>query len=252
MTAVVRARAIRELEARPPGGGPPRRVAAASGLARAGETLYLVADDEHELCVFEDPAAPGALVPFLHEPLPDDPAERKRRKPDLEALVRLPHVPALGGGALLALGSGSTGARGRGFLWRLRPDGRLRDEAAAAIDLAPLYAALAAELPDLNVEGAAVAGGRLLLFQRGNGAAGVNAVAALDLDAALGELAAGALSPRPLAAVRRHELGSVAGVGSASRTPRASPTGASSSRPSPRRASRPTSTASASAPPSGC
>ena len=52
--------------------------------------------------------------------LPADFAERKRRKPDLEALVLLP-----GQGTLLALGSGSRAQRERGFLVQLQADGSL-------------------------------------------------------------------------------------------------------------------------------
>ena len=49
------------------------------------------------------------------------------------------------------------------------------------LDLAGLYTMLEADIPDLNIEGATVAGDRLLLFQRGNGRAGVNAVIGLEL-----------------------------------------------------------------------
>src|ERR1700752_5286310 len=55
--------------------------------------------------------------------------------------------------------------------WRISP------QRHGLPDLAPLYTALEEkEIPDLNIEGAAVSGDSLRLLQRGNGRAGVNAV----------------------------------------------------------------------------
>jgi hypothetical protein len=79
-------------------------------------------------------------------------------------------------------------------------------------DLAPLYEALAREIPDLNIEGATVAGDRLLLFQRGNGRGAVNAVVALDLDAVRAAIGEGRLGAAALIETRRHDLGEVDGV----------------------------------------
>ena len=53
------------------------------------------------------------------------------------------------------------------------------------IDLGELYGALAAQLPELNLEGAVVQGQQLLLAQRGNGQGGVNALIGLDLSRVL-------------------------------------------------------------------
>ena len=83
-------------------------------------------------------------------------------------------------GALLALESGSKPNRRGGVLWDLDADGALTGD-PRRLDLAALYAVLEADIPDLNIEGATVAGDRLLLFQRGNGRAGVNAVIGLEL-----------------------------------------------------------------------
>ena len=81
------------------------------------------------------------------------------------------------------------------------------------LDLAPLYEALARDIPDLNIEGATVAGDRLLLFQRGNGRGAVNAVVALDLDGVLARsLEDGAWTPMRAIEMRRHDLGEVDGV----------------------------------------
>src|SRR4051794_14149518 len=89
--------------------GERRSIAAASGIALAGDHVYVVADDERALAMFPAAgAAPGRLIPFLPGRLPGDPAERKRMKPDLEALALMPPDPGHPAGALVALGSGST------------------------------------------------------------------------------------------------------------------------------------------------
>jgi hypothetical protein len=198
---------LRELTldvSRAAGGG--RYVSAASGLVRTGGHMYVAADDERELAVF--PATgdgPGRLVRFLPGELPADPEERKRDKPDVEALALLP------GGALLALESGSKPNRRGGVLWDLDAGGALTGD-PRRLDLAPLYAVLEADIPDLNIEGATVAGDRLLLFQRGNGRAGINATIALDLARARIEMRDGGLSPAVLIDIDRHDLGEVDGV----------------------------------------
>ena len=210
---MIRTRRIRELTIdapRGPRGG--RFIAAASGLVRTGEFLYVIADDERELGVFPaEGDAAGRLVRLLPGELPADPAARKRNKPDVEALALLPPHGEHRGGALLAMGSGSAESRRAGVLYALDERGGLLGE-PRRLDLGSLYEALAREIPDLNIEGATVAGERLLLFQRGNGPAGVNAVVELELRAALAELAGGALSADTVTDVRRYDLGHVEGV----------------------------------------
>jgi hypothetical protein len=210
---VLRATAIRELTLDAPRGAHGGRfIAAGSGLVRAGEHLYVIADDERELAVFPvEGGAPGRLRRMLPGELPSDPAERKRLKPDFEALVVLPARGARGEDALLALESGSRKSRRGGILWALDDAGALAGE-PRRLDLAPLYSVLDDEIPDLNIEGAVVSGERLLLFQRGNGAGAVNAVIALELAAALPDLARGRLSADAIAGRRRYDLGEAGGV----------------------------------------
>jgi hypothetical protein len=204
---------LRELTldtARAPGGSP--YVSAASGLVRTGGHIYVAADDKRELAVF--PATgdePGRLVRFLPGELPADPEQRKRDKPDVEALALLPAGAGSPGGALLALESGSRPNRRGGVLWALDIEGGLTGD-PRRLDVAALYEALEADIPDLNIEGATVAGDRLLLFQRGNGRAGVNAAIDLDLTAALSSIRDGAVSPAALIDIRRHDLGEADGV----------------------------------------
>lgn len=177
-------------------------VSAASGLCLLGDRLWVVADDERDLVATTWPGlTPAARLRLPGPPLPADAAARKRAKPDHEALVDVP------GAGLLALGSGSTPARHGGAL--VDAGGG----AVRALDLAPLHAALAVTWPELNLEGAVVAGDELWLLQRGNGPRGANGVAALDLAAVRGALAAGA--PWTAALLRRTwavDLGELAGA----------------------------------------
>jgi hypothetical protein len=196
----------------PRGASGGRYVSAASGLVRTGGHIYVAADDERELAVFPATGdAPGRLMRFLPGELPADPEERKRDKPDVEALALLPAGPESPGGALLALESGSKPNRRGGVWWDLDADGALAGD-PLRLDLAGLYTMLEADIPDLNIEGATVAGDRLLLFQRGNGRAGVNAVIGLELAAVLRSRHEGQLSPAALIDIHRHDLGEVNGV----------------------------------------
>ena len=197
---MIRPRPIRELTIE---GG--RYISAASGLAHVGDHIYVVADDERELGVF--PARgeePGRLLRFLPGDLPADREERKRQKPDLEALALLP-------GALLALESGSKPQRRGGVLWDLDEQGALAGE-PRRLDLQPLYEELEREIPDLNIEGATEYGDHLLLFQRGNGRAAVNAVVTLELAAVREDVAQGTVEGRGIGGIRRYDLGEIDGV----------------------------------------
>jgi hypothetical protein len=176
-------------------------LSSASGLVLAQGRLYTVADDEHHLGVF-DPARAGPvqLLRLRAGDLPPEKHERKKRKPDTEALVALP------GGRLLALGSGSKPNRRRGFLLLL-------DDGAAPreIDLSPLYVPLAEHFADLNIEGAFVQGASLHLLQRGNKGDARNACIAWPLAAFEQWLAGRADAPAPSGIVPL-ALGGVAGV----------------------------------------
>jgi len=82
--------------------------------------MYVVADDELHLGVFPASGrAPGHLVRLFAGELPDAKAERKRQKPDLEALTIMHATADDPHGVLLALGSGSTEKRRMGALLSL-------------------------------------------------------------------------------------------------------------------------------------
>ena len=188
-------------------------LSAASGLVVVGRYLYVVADDEHHLAIFErgDPG-PGRLVRMFEGDLPrrrKDHKDRKAAKPDLEALLELPPGAGLPHGALLALGSGSRPQRRRGALLGLGADGGL-DGSRRLIDLEPLYAGLAPHIDHLNIEGAFIAGAMLCLLQRG-GAESANTCVRYAWSEVARWLDAGGPAPRALA-VERYALGAIDGV----------------------------------------
>lgn len=174
------------------------RLSAASGVVCCGAELLVVADDELLLQRYSDAGVYLGQQPLLEGDLPVDPALRKRLKPDFEILCQLPD------GRLLALGSGSKKRRRRAVLWQAG--------ATQVIDLTPLYLALEARLPDLNLEGAVVQGELLLLAQRGNSSGSLNALISLDLATVLMQLAGASLGPESVRNVTPIELGELHGV----------------------------------------
>ena len=149
-------------------------LAAASGIVRIEQRLYVIADDLLTLAVYDLQGVRVQTIELLPGELPDEHAARKDAKPDFEALASMPD------GSLLALGSGSTQRRQRG-VWVQQGHSRV-------VDLSELYTALASELPELNIEGAAVFGEHLYLCSRGNSARRDNALIALDLGRVLASL----------------------------------------------------------------
>jgi hypothetical protein len=203
---------LRDLTLMPSRSGGAGYLSAASGLVVVQSFLYVVADDELHLGVFpanEDAA--GAVLRILDGELPDDREDRKRLKPDLEALLLLPPSGPWPHGALLALGSGSRRNRQRGILLRLNAFGGV-EGAARVIDLAPLFTAIARQVGKLNIEGAAIDGERLILLQRGNKGGGINALVLLDAQDALDALAACDRIEAMSFEVHQYDLGSVHGI----------------------------------------
>ena len=191
--------------------GRPPYIGTASGLVGRGGRLYVVADDEAAIGVFDRGGGGGRLPALDREVLPLEPARRKAQKPDLESLAALPPGPDWPGGGLLTLGSGATARRERGWLWPLDGDELSGDP--LELTLSSLYEALRSELANLNIEGAAVVEDRLWLAQRGNGAEGYNALVELSLEDVARSIAADAtIAPSAVRGFRRIELGSVDGV----------------------------------------
>ena len=205
---------LRELTLTSAQEGRPRHVSAGSGLVRRGDHVYVIADDERDLAVFSlADGGPGELVPLFEGELPAGERERQRRKPDLEALTVMPPFRFNPHGALLAFGSGSGESRDRGFVWSLDGDGALRGF-ARPIDLSPLYSFLERHVAgETNIEGLAIAGDRVALFQRGNSAGGRSQVFYLTRDEVIDTLTRDfAVQPSELEEVREHDLGAIDGV----------------------------------------
>ncbi len=173
-------------------------VSAASGLVAAGGRIYVVADDDLALHVYgRDGVAEGKLPLFPGE-LPDEHAQRKVEKPDLEALF------VLGPELLCALGSGSRPNRNVGVIIPL-----LVPDAVERVDLGGLYEAMARQVRRLSVEGAALSGDVLRLLHRGRD----GMVFDIDVEGFL----AAAAGARPfdgglIRAARRADLGAIGGV----------------------------------------
>lgn len=192
-------------------------LSAASGLVRSGQTLFVVADDELHLGLFEDtvaagtPPAPGHLLPLLEGDLPRDAVQRKKAKPDFEALAHLPPMPGCARGALLALGSGSAPNREAGVLLALGGSGALSGR-KAVVSLSALYAPLRKRFTDLNIEGAWVSHGELHLLQRGNKSDARSACIRYDWNGAALWLAGVQAQPPAIKSVQVLDLGAVDGV----------------------------------------
>ena len=210
---MINAHIVRKLDVSLPSGEVPsiQHLSAASGLVRLGRTLYVVADDEHHLGVFDlCDSGPGRLLRLFAGELSLSPKDRKAEKPDLEAITVLPAFKNHPFGALLAVGSGSKPNRRRAALMRLDEQGCL-DGVVRRLDLTPLYEPLQTRFRDLNIEGLFVAGGDLCLLQRGNRQSQVNACIRFEWHAIEHWLRG--IGPPPTArSIAQFELGAIDGI----------------------------------------
>jgi hypothetical protein len=191
--------------------GRPPYLSAASGLVCVGSRAYVIADDEMHLGMFDlDSKAPGQLIRLFEGQLPDNPKQRKKQKPDVEAIALLPADRDHPHGALLMLGSGSSERRLRGAILSLDRSGAIMN-APRILDLMPVYAALEREFGELNIEGAVVVGDDICLLQRGNKGNRRNAVIRFALADFLDALNAGGPHSDPVA-IEDVALGDIDGV----------------------------------------
>jgi hypothetical protein len=204
-------RLIRELVVDDAGLAGQAHLSAASGLVQLGQRLYVVADDEHHLAMFDlSNEEPGRLFSIFDEELPLSAKARKAAKPDCETLLVLPAFGAFPHGALMAMGSGSRPSRQRAALLALDSAGDVQGS-VRSVDLTPLLTPLHAYFADLNIEGAFVQGDTLSLLQRGNSGSAINARIDLSWRDLQRWLAAAGPAPGP-ASITRFELGAIDGV----------------------------------------
>ena len=186
-------------------------LSAASGLVKVGSRVFVVADDENHLGLFDlSNSEPGRLVRLFEGELPLHHKARKAAKADCEALLVLPafgHYPC---GALMAMGSGSRPSRQRAALVALDSAGEVQGP-TRAVDLAPLLEPLHDLVPDLNIEGAFLQGETLCLLQRGNGRSAINARIDLSWRHVQAWLAVAGPAPRPIS-ITPFSLGAIDGV----------------------------------------
>ena len=193
----------------PSSAGRPLHLSAASGLVRARKFFYVVADDELHLGRFpSEGTRPGRLIRLFDGELPAPPAQRKARKPDLEAITFLPASADYPHGALLAIPSGSKARRHKGVLLGLNEQG----EASGSVrecDFSGIFRALEG-ISSLNIEGAFVSGEELCLLQRANQRHRQNAILRYEREALLDAIRSGApLAPTGVHAI---ELGTIDGI----------------------------------------
>ena len=202
---------IRDLDVTPCPDAEMTHLSAASGLVRAGSFLYVVADDELHLGIFKATGRdPGELVRLFDGVLPVTKAERKREKPDLEALTLLPPSTDFPHGAMLSLGSGSTRNRQRGVVLGLDAQGALRGQ-PKTVELSSVFSCLSA-LRELNIEGAVVCGDEMRLFQRGSKGDSPNVIVRFSLSAFLAALNGTANDPIEPLAIQSIDLGGIDGI----------------------------------------
>jgi hypothetical protein len=204
---------VSELRLREPAGASgTTRVEAASGLAIIETTVYVIADDEAYLAVFEDMGRrEGITTRLLPDRLPADPDERKGQKPDLESLTPLAPFGDFTHGGLIALGSGSGDGRHRGAFVSFGDDRGI--DRVVELDAGPLFSELSKRIPELNLEGTAVTRDRFRILQRGNEPGSVDAHVDLDLGGLCDAVASeGSLGADLLVDIAEHELGQIHGT----------------------------------------
>ena len=187
-------------------------VSAASGLAVVDGHFIVAADDAHHLGLFAcGSTARGRSLRILEGDLPENPGERKRRKPDFEALTVLPPTSAFPSGALLVVGSGSTANRNVAVLIEIDPAGRLTGQTHRRC-LSDLYKPLRSQIGEVNIEGAFVLDGDLMLLSRANGSTPDNHVARYSLDGLSAWLSATESTPTVPSSVTQLRVGVIDGV----------------------------------------
>jgi len=179
---------IRTLDIEPTVATRPKYVYAASGLARIAETLYIVADDELQLAVFNsNDMKPGSWIRLLPGTLPDDYDERKKAKPDLESITHVQPYEFAPHGALLVVPSMSKKTRINGLVLALDSNG-VPEGQPLPIDFTVVREKLKTLVRELNIEGIVVGKKTVKLLHRGSKNKSKSAVIELDASRFLKDL----------------------------------------------------------------
>lgn len=182
-----------------------KNIFAASGLVKIDNTFYVIADDDFSIALIEEKRE-VALFPLIQGVLPKDHHERKKMKPDWEALtlVRENGLPT----GLLAVPSGSKPNRQTGSFMSLDVS-----RVAVAVDFSQVYSSLQTAFPHLNIEGACFTQKYFQLFQRGNGPDAKNAVINLDLEGVLEDIrSTQVVAAHRVLGFKEYSLGEIAGI----------------------------------------
>lgn len=178
LLSMIKLRKVRDLRL---SGTTPRRpnyVYSASGLVELNQEWLIIADDELHLAIFPfDPVKPGRWLSLFPGDLPEDYKERKKKKPDLEALTLMPPSSLAPNGALLIVPSLSRPNRIRGALLVLSEEGTGEP---IPIDFQNIYSELNANIKELNIEGVVLSKKAVKLFHRGSH--GNSSSAIIDLE----------------------------------------------------------------------
>lgn len=204
---------IRDLDIVPTEKSRPAYVYAASGLARLHDQLYVVADDELHLAIFDFRAStPGRWLRLYPGSLPTEYQERKKQKPDLESITHIPshmHAPH---GALLVVPSMSTERRTNGMMLVLNEQQCLTDT-IIPIDFSKVRDALKPRLAELNIEGSIVNQEMVKFFHRGSKGKSKSAVIEFDVQLFLKDLHdSHTIAPEHINNIIECDLGDIDGV----------------------------------------
>lgn len=204
---------IRDLDIEPTAESRPAYVYAASGLARLDNCLYVVADDELHLAIFDfQGKTPGRWLRLCPGNLPNEYLERKKAKPDLESITHIPAHQHAMYGALLVVPSMSTERRTHGMLVVLGAKQCLTDT-IIPIDFSKVREALKSCVTELNIEGVIVNEKMVKLFHRGSKGKSKSAIIEFDVQVFLNDLHdSHAISAEHITKITECDLGDIDGV----------------------------------------
>ena len=154
-------------------------VYSASGLVRIGHQIYVVADDNLHLALFDlETESPGTRIRLLPGELPADYKKRKKAKPDLESLLLIAPYAHAPNGALLAMPSLSRQERTTDILLPLDEEGGISEE-VVLIDFSEIRKKLLLNRPGINIEGI-IFDDRVKFLHRGSRKRGKSAIFEFD------------------------------------------------------------------------